>query len=313
MKRLKIYSFPDKSPEYLQLQIDSYRKYMDDGNTDLIIINASSLNRDEIDNICEYNNIEVIQYEGDRNTVFANYYVNQLNWFRDKIQSNVSDYILLIHSDMFFIDSLDYKKLMSSKKLYFCPQYRNKMAGYFPPNGFDYFYMWDGTVLFDSEYFNSNGLTSGFIWDRIFGISDVGGETYKLLKKIDKSIFGYVEMWNVYNIDNNIFDTHLNGNLRISFNIDSNRLFLVDFNKYYDVKKSFEYENDIDDYESYYIKTFLNIKSKYIDGYSFPSPIHIDLISMFNDESNPFLLHFKSGSGYRNMGKLEEVKKIVNK
>ena len=60
-KRLKIYTFPDKNPEYLQLQIDSFKKYMDDGNTDFIIVNTSNLHHQEINDICVLNNIQVIQ------------------------------------------------------------------------------------------------------------------------------------------------------------------------------------------------------------------------------------------------------------
>ena len=113
-KQLKIVSFPDKNPEYLQLQIDSYNKHMKDIDTELIIINASTHHEDEINQICKDNNIKCIKYTGRRDIQWDSYYIEQLHWFRDTVQCNVSDYILLMHSDMFFINRLDYKSLMNN-------------------------------------------------------------------------------------------------------------------------------------------------------------------------------------------------------
>ena len=162
-KRLKIYTFSDKNPEFLQLQIDSYKKHMNDGNTDFIVINASNnnINNDEIITICGKNNIEMIPYNGIR-VDFPKYVVEQYAWFRETIQENSTDFILLIHSDMFFINNLDYKKLMSLKKIYFNPQYRDTPFYKVHDGTFNYFYMWDGIILFDNEYINQNNLRQYF-------------------------------------------------------------------------------------------------------------------------------------------------------
>jgi len=308
MKKLKIFTFPDRNPEYLQLQIDSYKLYMQDADTELIVVNASTNNADEIDNICKNNNIECIKYIGPNNG-FITYYVEQLNWFRDTMQKNISDYILLIHSDMFFINKLDYKSLMDNKKIIINPQYRLNNSLY---------YMWDGVLLFDSEFFNSNNLTKLFIWNPVEGISDMGGQTSELLKKIDKNDIGFFEFWNIYDIINNNFDTHLNGNIRYSFDMNNKKLHLLGGDRFSD-KKSFPYENDIENYEEYYINNFFKLKELFIDNYDFLNPIHIDIIqSIDTDITKSPIIHFKSGTGYQNFynpiyanHKLEQIKKII--
>jgi hypothetical protein len=311
-KKLKIFSFPDRHPNYLQLQIDSYRKYMEDDSTEFIIINASRDNFEEINKICADNNIKSIHYTADKTTNFLNYYVEQLNWFRDNIQSQTDDYILLIHSDMFFINKLNYKKLMENKKIYFNPQYRHN---------FTYFYMWDGVLLFDSEYFNKNNLIEYFDWYQIPG-GDVGGQTYKLLNKLDKNIYSFFEFWNIYSINGDNFDTHLNGNIRYSFNKNLKKLNLLGGEELSNPRKrSFPYQEEKEDYNLYYADKFLKLKEIFVDQYNFLDPIHIDLIQIINQPiEESFILHFKSGSGYQNFynqdyanHKLEEIRKIIFK
>jgi hypothetical protein len=313
MKRLKIYTFPDKNPEYLQLQIDSFKKYMDDGNTDFIIINASNNNSVIIDEICDNNNIQHITYNGNRDVIFSKYYVEQLNWFKDNIQSKIDDYVLLIHSDMFFINNLDYKKLLTNKKLYFNPQYRDTPFYKVHDGTFRYFYMWDGVLLFDSEYLNENNLLQFINWDYINGISDVGGQTNRLLENIDMSVVGYFEMWthHEFHIDSNILSSGLNGGIHFTINLND------------DVKKiregiqmgnkSFPYEKDVDDYENYVIDKIIKIKENFIDPFNFENPVHSDCIQVIGEpiETSP-IFHFKSGSMYKNKhDKLEQIKKII--
>lgn len=310
-KKLLIFSFPDRNPEYLQLQIDSYNKYMKNDDTEFLVINASKSHSIEVEDICKNNNIKCIYYNGNRdveyinNAGFTNYFVEQMNWFRDTIQKNTSDYIMLIHSDMFFINKIDYKKLMSEKKLYFTPQYRNN---------FNLFYMWDGVLLFDSEYMNNNDLTKYFVWNGVPN-SDVGGETHKLLLNMDKSLYNFFEMWNIYDVSNDKFDTHLNGNIRYTFQIGSKIL-----NEKKELpNKSFPYEMDKENYDEYYTNNFYKLKELFIDNYNFTNPVHIDIIQLIDEDlSTSPILHFKSGSGYQTFynpsyakHKLDVIKNII--
>jgi hypothetical protein len=313
-KRLKIYTFSDKNPEFLQLQIDSYKKHMNDGNTDFIVINASNnnINNDEIITICGKNNIEMIPYNGIR-VDFPKYVVEQYAWFRETIQKNSTDFILLIHSDMFFINNLDYKKLMSLKKIYFNPQYRDTPFYKVHDGTFNYFYMWDGIILFDNEYINQNNLRQHFDWDFIYGITDVGGNTNNLIKNINPNDLDYFEMWTHHEISGNILHSGLNGGIHFTINLnDENKKIREGIQM---GNKSFPYEIDQSNYETYVIEKILKIKELFINPYEFENPVDSDWIQVLNEpiETAP-ILHFKSGSQLYNKNKfhkLEQIRKIV--
>lgn len=312
MKRLKIYTFPDKNPEYLQLQIDSFKKHMDDGNTDFIVVNTSNHNSIEVQNICSVNNIQVIEYTGNR-PPFPHYVVEQYAWFRDNIQIDSNDYILLIHSDMFFINKLDYKKLMSDKKIYFNPQYRDTPFHKIFDGAFRYFYMWDGVVLFDSEYININNLRQYFTWGMINGVTDVGGQTNKLLEVIDMSVVDYFEMWthHEFNKETNILSSGLNGG--IHFTIDLNDEVKKIREGVQMGNKSFPYEKEIENYEGYVMEKVIKIKEIFIDPFNFENPVHSDCIQVIGEPiEKSFIFHFKSGSMYKNkLDKLEQIRQII--
>ena len=315
MNKLKVFSFPDRNPEYLQLQIDSYKKHIHGEDTELIIINASTNNEDQINRICKDNKITCIRFSGQREGLWDSYYLRQLHWFRDTVQKQIPDNILLIHSDMFFINKLDYKTLMEQKQIYYSPQYRNQFTGTPQVN---YKYIWDGIILFNSQYMNDNKLTKYFNWDYIRPITDGGGMMKDFVNLITpKNVHSYLEFWNYTEIKNNIIDTHLNGNVRYYLDIVNDR-FITPPNL---INRSFEYETERQDYQKYYINNFKDIKKTFIDPYNFPDPAHIDIIQVVNKNIvDGFALHFKSGVGYQSFynkeysrKKLIEIEKIINR
>lgn len=311
-KRLKIFTFPDKHPEYLQLQIDSYKKHVETQDTELIVINVSRDHKKTIEDICSINNIKCMEYEGvipnfQSIHSFGYYVIEQYHWFRDVIQSQTNDHIMIIHSDIFFINNFDYKSLLKEKEIYFVPQYRHD---------FHNFYMWDGIVLLDSEYFNKNNLTKLFNWEGLPGC-DVGAKTQELISKMNLNEYGFIEAWNIYDLSNNIYDTHLNGNIRYNFKIGEKTLNIpITLNT-----KSFPYEMEKENYSLYFISNFMKLKEIFIDPYNFPNPVHIDLIQFQNKPiEKAFAIHFKAGSGYQDFynqdyaaKKLVEIKKIIFK
>jgi hypothetical protein len=309
-KRLKIYTFTDKNPEYLQLQIDSFKKHMDDGNTDFIVINASNAHADEIKTICVNNNIEIIQYDGVR-IEFPKYVVEQYAWFRETIQSKSTDYLMLIHSDMFFINKLNYKKLMLDKKIYFNPQYRDTPFHVVHDGTFRYFYMWDGILLFDNEYINEKNLRQYFDWDFILGISDVGGQTYKFIQNTDINDIGYFEMWTHHQLIDDVLFSSLNGAVGFTTNLNyENRKIREGIQM---GVKSFPYEENNPNYENYVLEKIIKIKELFIDPFDFDNPVDSDFIQVLGEpiENSP-IFHFKSGSAYKNkFKKLEQIKKII--
>jgi hypothetical protein len=298
MKKLKIYVFLNKEKDYLQLQIDSYKEFMDDGNTEFIVVNGAQNkgHRDLINDICEKSSIETIQYHDANNTTYRWYGGAQMHWFVQNIQPTINDYIMFIHPDMFFVNTLDYKKIMAEKELYFIPRYHQ-----------GFFYMWEGVILFNSEFINENNLTKQFDLSGYYvknGIrTDGGGKTQHMLENMNPDDYGFFEFWNIGDINGDEMDTHLNGHVRYTFNINSDSIHLTSPGKPKPGPmmgdKSFPYEEGREDYEKYYIDRFKTIKKRYVDGYDYPKPIHIDLINVHNDFDEYFLLHFKSGTLYQ--------------
>jgi hypothetical protein len=292
-KKLKIFSFPDRNPEYIQLQIDSYNKYLKSDQTELILINASLQHEDEINQICKNNHVECIRFGGQREGPFDSYYVRQFHWFRDTLQKDINDNIMLIHSDMFFINKFDYHSILDKYEICYNPQYRNKFTG----NPYvDYKYVWDGIILFNSQYFNENKLTSLFNWDYIRPITDMGGMMKEFLKEVlPRKVHTYFEFWNYREIKGSVMDTHLNGNIRYYIDMNSKKF----INQPNLGNRSFDYEIERENYQNFYIKQFEKMKEFFIDPFEWPIPENIDVIQTFEEDIlKSFVLHFKSGSGY---------------
>ncbi len=190
MKKLKIFTFAESKPEYLQLQIDSFNKYMKSDDVEFIVVNSAltEIKVNKINDICFQNNIQCIKYTGSYNG-YNTYYMEQYNWFRDNIQKQISDYIMMIHHDMFFINWFDFRqKFKENTKIHMVYQCRSPNTD---PGVVDYLYeyFWDGVLLFDSEYFNNENLTEVFVWNAVRplsksgGSTDMGGMLNKLYKK----------------------------------------------------------------------------------------------------------------------------------
>ena len=301
MKKLKIYVFASDYNEeaYLDLQIESFNKNFKKINEELIVINGSIANKEKIESICNINDIECLPYDKsfsiyhqypDLNNVFGFY-----RYLKEIIKGS-SDYIMSIHADMFFLDSLDYVSLFNKKCFWFLPRYTS-----------DLFYVWEGIFMIDCEQFNKKGY--GEVFD-MSGFNDTSGGlsrgdgcsiSHHSLERMDKSDMGYFEFWNLEDTDGINYDTNLNGSCRYFFNLDDK--ILKKDNIYegpiLDGKRTFVYENEDANYTDMYIDKFIKIKKKYVDPYPFPSPMNFDVINPYDNRGNEFIIHFKSGSGYQ--------------
>jgi len=294
VKKLKIYSLPNREVKYVRLQIESFKKHMDFENIEFTIINGSIDHREEINKICQEEGIETYQYYGDPNCSYIGYGSNHNRWFIDNIVRNSTDYILLMHPDMFFIDKLDHKKIIGDKKIIFVPRYT-----------VDFFYMWEGIILLDADFLNTTGLIDYF--DVVgfakgpSGMTDGGGASYKILQKMSPDDYGFFEFWNLHDFDDNSYMTNLNGHARYRFDLSDRKIIsdVTGIEGPFLENRTFPYEEEREDYDNYYIDNFLWIKDNFITGYPFPRPIHIDIICKAEDLRNPFVIHFKSGSGYQ--------------
>ena len=303
-KKLKIFSLPNKEVKYTRLQIESFKKYMDSPDVDFTIVNGSIEHREEINKICENSEIPVIQYFGNTNTGPVEYGAGHYDWFIENIISKSKDYVLLIHPDMFFIGNLDYKRILSNKKISFVPRYHVGLL-----------YIWEGAVLMDCEFLNSNEL----FLDLSFvngpgGRSDGGGATFKLLEKMNPKDYGFFEFWNLHDFDDDTFITNLNGHASYRFGLLERKLMQIDTGREEPIlgDRTYSYEHGREDYTDYYINNFLWIRDNFISGYPFPKPVHIDIICEAGDLRNPFILHFKSGSGYQDFFNFDYQEQKIN-
>jgi len=294
-KKLKIFSLVNREVKYTRLQIESFKKHMDMPGVEFIIINGSIDHRDEVNQICSDEGIKTEQYFGNTSLSYLDYGCSHYRWFVENIVRKSSDHALLIHPDMFFIDAIDHTKLLSDKKIMFIPRYHVGLL-----------YIWEGTVLMDCEFLNSSGLIDHFdivgfmkgpqgLW------SDAGGASSIFLEKMNPKDWGFFEFWNLHDLDGEDFKTNLNGHASYNFNLSDRKMHHNESGLSGPAlgDRTYIYENVDGSYEEYFINNFVWIRDNFVSEYPFPRPIHIDIICKAGDLKNPFLIHFKSGSGYQ--------------
>lgn len=319
MKKLKIYVFASDYNEfnYLDLHIKSFNKNFKRGDEELIVINGSLRNKREIENICLENNVECRDYDRGFSIYHEHPNLNDVFGFYSYLKQEIkgsSDYIMSLHTDMFFLRPLDYKSLFDKKCFWFLPRYTK-----------DLFYVWEGIFMIDCEEFNKKGYGEIF---NMSGFNDTSGGlsrgdgcsiSHHSLESMEKSDLGYIEFWNIYDTDGINYETNLNGCSRYFFNTTDN--IVLDSNKNPNLRmvdRSFEYENPSKNYGKNYIDNFIRIKEKYVDPYDFPRPLNFDIINIYDERYEDFIIHFKSGSGYQDyfnkdymLKKMECLTKII--
>jgi hypothetical protein len=307
-KKLQIFSLVNREVKYTKLQIESFKKHMNFPDVEFIIINGSIDHRDEVNQICGSEGIKTEQYFGDKNLPYLEYGLEHYRWFIENIVKKSSDYALLIHPDMFLIGEIKYKEILADKKIMFIPRYHVGL-----------FYMWEGTILMDCDFLNISGLSNGL---DIVGFakgpqgqwSDGGGSSSRFLEKMNPQDYGFFEFWNLHDFDEDDFKTGLNGHASYNFNLRGRRIHHNESGLIGPAlgDRTYEYENVEGNYEEYFIDNFVCIRDNFVSGYPFPRPIHIDIICKAGDLKNPFLIHFKSGSGYQDFFNFDYQEQKMN-
>jgi hypothetical protein len=126
--------------------------------------------------------------------------------------------------------------------------------------------------------------------------------------------YGFFEFWNLHDLDGEDFKTNLNGHASYNFNLNGRRIHHNESGLLGPAlgDRTYEYENIEGNYEEYFINNFVWIRDNFVSGYSFPRPIHIDIICKAGDPKNPFLIHFKSGSGYQDFFNFDYQEQKMN-
>lgn len=325
----------DKRPDFIELQYESIRKYIQDQDVEYIVLNNAVNNeglRKNIDDACESIHVKCVHvvleseyrvqkqggcYSGNSYTNVQAACSYPLNWFWKDI-CKLKGIVVIIDSDMFFIKDINIEKMMNGKDIAFCPQYRAE---------FKVFYMWNGIVFLNIDTI-PNPKTIDWSFGAIMGDStDVGGHTYFYLKNNNKEIdILFLEFWGLLDFeirsDSIYFYTSLNGNILWDIIVNQDWKIISFEKKDISVSdnKMLPYETEREDYPQYAADQVKGIYKFLIDNkINLPKPVFSDLIKIQDtDIRESFIFHYKSGSNYQtfytaeyNIHKTNELKKII--
>lgn len=203
MTKLRIYTFPHKRPDFIEMQVASMKKHLV-GDYEFILFNNANFDRDrnhynQIHQIARDNGLQCIDVKKDKELIKKFEEENREKVFNnEKIYYNAGvacsyplafaykHYIAIsgglaciIDSDMFLVNKLDIHKIMETNDLVYMPQSRGYVE-----------YMWNGLV-----FMNIDNLPEAPAMDWCGGMvenstipTDVGGHTYYYLNKHKKSL-----------------------------------------------------------------------------------------------------------------------------
>jgi hypothetical protein len=201
---IKIYTCAHKRPDFLALQLKSFKKNLSD-EFEFIVFNNASFDPNKqhylsINKWCDDNNIQHIDITNDEdltNAIANNHqekvfdnngeYANSviacaypICWAWKQIISKTDDLICIIDSDMFFIDKENISQMLNKYDIVHMPQSRGENS--------EVRYMWNGIL-----YMNLNKMPdkSSLNWwcGYVEGQPvDVGGQTHYYLKQYKKQL-----------------------------------------------------------------------------------------------------------------------------
>lgn len=326
--RIKIITLANQRPDFIELQLNSIKKFITDLDIEYIVFNtANNTNKSrEIDAVCKKLSIQTIKVVKSRFVKFIDYNVSRtvarnLNWITKNYIKHQKDIVVVIDSDMFFIKQISIMDLIGEHNFVFVPAYRGPE--------FNVLFPWTGLM-----FFNLNTLPhpEKLNWDvgKILGHKvDVGGMNHFYLKKYQGALkILYLSTVTIQSIEimrdlTRTIDFSINGNLDFIINTtkDNNLINIQQKNSSYSSKKSFPHQKESEDYDNFILKNFIAfesfLKSKNLN---FPNPLHIDLIKKEGENvEDSFLFHYKAGSNYisyytneYNKKKTKELQKLLN-
>lgn len=174
--KVKIYTFPDKRPDFIELQKKSIDNFLKD-DYEYIIINNGSNNesRKEIFDICNNNGIKHIYVENPNHSdpnIACAYPINQTLDKYIKVEEEKDIISVIIDSDMFFISDFSIVDFIGD----------NEVSAIYQVRG-DVNYLWNGIVFINnSKVIDIESFDFGY--QTINGNpTDVGGNMYFYLKE----------------------------------------------------------------------------------------------------------------------------------
>lgn len=198
---IDIYSIHYNKPEYLSIQLNSFKKYISEPFEFTVIDNSiDELHSQKIHDICIDNNLK---YHKTFNTTphsFAHYgwsHIYGLNCFKNFLINSKYQIVALIEHDVFLCSSIDNIKYLIDS---------NSICGYTQPRE-NIIYLHPGILFFNKNKCHELEELD-FLGGRINGIPvDVGGQTYHYINKKNISV-NYIDEYIVHGL-NEIQDKHI--------------------------------------------------------------------------------------------------------
>jgi len=335
--KTKIYTFSHNRPDFIELQYQTIKKYLQD-DFEFIVFNNEKPGSDggydpnrisQIDIECKKLNLECIKipfdqslqvlngelmFTGNQYTGGAAACAYSLSWAWKNIISKDQGISVVIDSDMFLCNPISFQSMMKGYNFAYFPSYRNNLSIMYP---------WNGIVIVDPKNMPNvqnmswgPGLVDGTN-------TDVGGELHYYRKKYKNELKElYIDMWG-YLVDTDPYvEISINGCAQYFLNFDRKHIEIRDprtppFNIN---NKSFPHQKDRSDYLNYFIQNCEYLK-QFRDKFNFPKPSYFDLIKLEKNDliSDAFIIHYKSASNYQpwasseyNFQKTEVFKHILN-
>jgi hypothetical protein len=201
---IKIYTFAHKRPDFLELQIKSFRKHIKDEYEFIVFNNATfdknRIHFDQINTFCRNNNINCINILKDHNLVSDLYQYDSESVFNSEGEytnaviacayplcyawknhiSKTDDMISIIDSDMFFINQFNITDHINNYDLTYMPQSRGS-------NG-QVYYMWNGLLFMNLKNMPNKESVDWWCGYCEGEPVDVGGHTFYYLKKYQNDL-----------------------------------------------------------------------------------------------------------------------------
>lgn len=300
---IKFYTLAHKRPDFIEMQFESMKKHFKFDFEYIVLNNAldSEFLFNEITKICEHLKIQSIPVEIDELNDGAfnwNGYIDAshacyypLKWlFKKKIDT--SSHVCFIDSDIFFIDDINFEKIIENNDLIYMPQYRN-----------DFLYIAPTIVFFNTNTIkNLSEIDWGFYRSGNV-VTDVGGNTNDFLTKNNHLKPFFLEQYTLYDFNKTEeeISCHLiiNGNINYSIKYNNNNLLKMEHiggHSMVDSTRSFRHEPQNKNYFDNIFSNFKKIENILFDELS-PKPLHLGFLKNLS-ENNFFAIHYQVGSNY---------------
>ena len=240
-------------------------------------------------------NLIFLQY---RNVTLACSY--GMNYITKKIFPSLnSKFFMILDSDMFFINDFSVSKNMEKHDLAFTPQYRGH-------NG-QVYYATNGFVIVNTEIVKEFA-SHDWRYGKIYGFStDVGGKANNIVKEYSKK-YRIKHMHTLSILTSGLSDT--DAEIQLSLTLDGSYNFDILANLQGEITKVYEglessslntffpfFESASDPEFLKYLQSFVYFAMKFILSFDWPKPLYIEFLPFTDTE--PFLIHYKSGSNYQ--------------